>query len=260
MTDRIDAEWDPSRYARFGSLRLRPAVDLLRSAGPLPEGAVVDLGCGNGTVGEALSALGHELVGVDSAPAMLETARATDHYTRLEASDIADWSPDAPPAMIFSNAALHWVPDHRLLMPRLAGHLAPGGVLAVQMPHQNNAPSHRLWRSLMDEHFPGRGPEPGLPGVLLPAEYHRLLSDLGDLSIWETEYYQVLEPAADGHPVRRFTEATYGRPFLGVLDASEQAHLIAAYEDVIGKAYPPEADGRVLFPIRRLFFTLRIPG
>ena len=62
----------------------------------------------------------------------------------------------------------------------------------------------------------------------------------------------------EGHPVRRFTEGTYARPMLDELDREEQDKLIATYESVIGKAYPKGPDGTVLFPFRRLFFTLSV--
>lgn len=252
-----DNDWNPGTYSRFRGLRLRPAMDLLRAVPSLAAGPVVDLGCGNGAAAVALAAFGRPLSGIDSSPAMLAEAKALGIYDSLHQADIGRWAPDgAPPALIFCNAVLHWLPDHATLIPRLAAMLAPGGTLAVQVPHQNNAPSHRLWLSLAEELFPGRiDPDQG-PGVLRPAEYHRLLSPLGELSLWETEYYQQLDACEDGHPVRRFTETTYARPILAALDEGEQARLIAAYEGVMDKVYPAAPDGTVLFPFRRMFFTL----
>lgn len=259
MASRLHTDWDPGTYNRFRGLRLRPALDLLRALPPLPEGPVVDLGCGNGAAGPALAALGRQVTGIDASPAMLAEAEATGVYAALHRMDIADWVADRPaPALIFCNAVLHWLPGHDLLIPRLVTMLAPGGTLAVQVPHQNNAPSHRVWLSLAEEMFPGwTYPDQG-PDVLRPAEYHRLLSPLGELSLWETEYYQQLAACADGHPVRRFTETTFARPILASLDAGEQARLITAYEAVMDKVYPAAADGTVLFPFRRMFFTLTV--
>ncbi|MEC3859702.1 methyltransferase domain-containing protein [Mesobacterium sp. TK19101] len=251
-------DWNPGTYHRFQGLRLRPAIDLLRSVGPLPDGNVIDVGCGSGAAGPALAQLGRHLTGVDTSPAMLDEARANGSYDALEHADVAAWTPDAPPALIFSNAALHWVPDHGALMPRLAGLLARGGTLAVQMPHQNNAPSHRLWRSICEEMFPGRVDFDNGPSVLLPAQYHHMLAPLGQMTLWEIEYYQVLPASSDGHPVRRFIESTYARPILNALEEPEQTRLIRAYEDVIGKAYPSLPDGSVMFPFRRMFFTLTV--
>lgn len=226
MARASDMTWDPGIYQRFRGLRLRPALDLLRAVPGLPPGEIVDLGCGAGAVAEALRATlpGRRLVGVDSSSEMLEQAGSV--YDGLQQADIAQWRAESRPALIFSNAALQWVDDHETLLPRLAKQLAPGGTLAIQVPHQNNAPSHRLWLSLSEEMF-GHVPE-GMPSVLPPARYHHLLSQLGRVDLWETEYYQQLSPNAEGHPVRCFTEATFARPVLQALDADRQARLIAA--------------------------------
>ncbi|WP_425071182.1 methyltransferase domain-containing protein [Sagittula sp. S175] len=259
MTDGTQISWDPGTYNRFRGQRLRPAIDLLRALPTLPEGCVVDLGCGPGAISGALRALlpGRRLVGVDASAEML--ADAGDAYDDLVQADIAEWAAQEAPALIFSNAALQWVGGHDLLLPRLLDSLAPGGVLAVQVPHQNNAPSHRMWRTLAEE-LCGPLPE-GLPEVLKPAQYHHLLSPLGVLSLWETEYYQVLPPCEDGgNPVRRFTEGTYARPILQALSEAEQARLIAAYEEVVRSAYPVSDNGSVLFPFRRMFFTVIRPA
>jgi trans-aconitate 2-methyltransferase len=73
---------------------------------------------------------------------MLERARQVVPAVEWQQADIARWQPFAPFDLIFSNAALHWLPDHERLLPALAGCLAPGGVLAVQMPRNFDAPSH----------------------------------------------------------------------------------------------------------------------
>ncbi|WP_158968857.1 methyltransferase domain-containing protein [Chachezhania sediminis] len=255
-------DWNPALYAQFAGLRLRPALDLLMQVGDLPPGEICDLGCGNGAVGPVLAARfpDRRVVGIDSSPAMLEQARATGAYADLRQGDATAWMPDAPPALIFSNALLHWLPAHAALLPRLAGFVAPGGMLAVQVPHQNPAPSHRLWHDLVAEHFPGRFDPSTAPGILEPADYHRILSPLGGLSLWETEYFQVLPPAADAHPVRLFTSSTFARPVLDVLSEDEAEQLIAAYDLRAARIYPREADGSVLFPFRRLFFTVQLPA
>ena len=251
-----ETDWDPALYHRFRGLRLRPALDLLRSVGPLPEGPVVDLGCGSGAVGPALGQLRRPLVGVDSSATMLAYAKRTGVYADLHECAIEAFEPEAPVAMVFSNAVLHWVDDHETLLPRLLGMLTKGGVLAVQIPAQNNAPSHRLWYQIADEMFPRRAADARPPKILLPAEYHRLLEPAGRVTLWETEYYQDLAPDGEGNPVRRFTEGTYARPLLALLEEDEKARLIAAYEAAITKAYPMGPRGNVLFPFRRLFFTV----
>lgn len=255
----MPSDWNPESYARFRGLRLRPALDLLAQVGDLPAGDVVDLGCGDGAVGPALRQRfgDRRLVGVDASPAML--ARAEGYDLRTEA-DIAQWRPETAPALIFSNAALQWLDDHDRLLPRLAGLLRPGGMLAVQMPRQQDAPSHALMRQIAAELFPGRFDFTGWkPRNQAPEAYHRLLAPLGAVSLWQTEYLQVLAPTPEGHPVRAFTQSTGLRPFLDRMSAAETKEFLAGYDAALANAYPLQADGGALFPFRRLFFTLRIP-
>ncbi|WP_210530182.1 methyltransferase domain-containing protein [Rubellimicrobium arenae] len=249
-------DWDPGTYRRFRGLRLRPALDLLLQVGEVPDGCVVDLGCGDGAVAGPLRARfpGHRILGVDSSPEMLGHATGYD-ATRLV--DIAHWTPEEPPAVVFSNAALHWLSHHEMLFPRLAQCLAPGGVLAVQMPRQFDAPSHRLLRDLAEGMFPDRFSFTNyVAPVAPPAAYHRLLSPLGAVDLWETEYLQPLSPVPEGHPVRAFTQSTALRPFAARMGEGELQEFLDAYDDSLRIAYPAEADGSVLFPFRRLFLVL----
>ncbi len=254
------ADWNPRAYARFQDLRLRPAMDLLNAVGQMGAGDVIDLGCGAGQMGASLAerAMGRDVVGVDASPAMLEKARQSRGYNSLQQADIREWHPRRAPGLIYSNAVLHWLDDHKTLMPRIAAMLGKGGTLAVQLPHQNNAPSHRVWLTVADDLFPGRIDTGAGPGILTPVEYDTLLSPKGRFRMWETEYYQRLGADAESHPVRRYTESTYARPVLDALDADERAALITRYEEVMNSAYPVRADGSVLFPFRRLFFTLTV--
>ena len=255
-------DWNPESYARFGGLRLRPAIDLLARVGALPEGEVMDLCCGNGAAGPALRERfgeSRQIAGLDSSPAMLAAAFKGGAYDALVERDAAQWDADRPVALIFSKAALHWLPDHARLMPRIAEQLVPGGVLAVQMPRQQGAPSHRFLRDFAGEMFPDRfDPAAWVAPVAPPVEYHRMLAPLGTVDVWETDYVHRLDPVADGHPVRRFTEATAMRPFLDRLSPAETSAFVARYEAALASAYPLERDGSVLFPFRRLFFVLTI--
>lgn len=254
-------DWNPGAYNRFRDHRLRPALDLLNAVDRMGAGDIVDLGCGNGSMGRALRARAGDarrVIGVDASPAMLEKARATSSYHNLQQADIVDWHPQRPPGLIYSNAALHWVGGHEALMPWLVDMLGKGGTLAVQLPHQNKAPSHRVWLSLAEELYPGRVERMGTPGVMAPVRYEELLAPLGSFRLWETDYYQRLTAEPGSHPVRRYTESTYARPVLAMLEPEEKADIIRRYEEVMHTAYPVRADGTVLFPFRRMFFTLTV--
>jgi trans-aconitate 2-methyltransferase len=255
-------DWSPGTYDAFRGFRLRPALDLLAQVpGRLPDGDVVDLGCGSGAAGPALRARfpGRRLVGVDSSPAMLAVARESAAYDALLKADVTDWRPDRAPAVIFSNAVLHWLPDHVALIPQLAAQVAAGGCLAVQIPRQFDAPSHRLIRELAAHLFPDRFDwSDWVPPVAAPEVYARTLAPLGAAEVWETEYLQRLPASDAGHPVRLFTQSTAVRPVAEALSRDERAAFLAAYDAALAQAYPGEADGTVLMPFRRLFFVLSL--
>ncbi|WP_145107292.1 methyltransferase domain-containing protein [Cereibacter sediminicola] len=256
------SDWNPETYARFRGLRLRPALDLLARIPALPSGCVVDLGCGDGAVGPALASRfpDRRIVGVDASPAMMAEAGRTGAYGALIRADIAEWQPDETPALIFSNAALQWLGDHDRLMPRLAGLIAPGGSLAVQMPRQYGAPSHRFLRDIAAAMFPDRFTLEDAHPVAPALHYWEMLCPLGEVQAWETEFVQHLEPTPGAHPVRRFTESTAMRPFIARLAADETLAFVAAYESALAAAYPLRPDGSVLFPFRRCFFVLTRPA
>ena len=136
--------WDRERYGRFAAERAQPFHDLLGLVRPVPGGRVVDLGCGGGELTAQLHRrLGAaETLGLDNSPAMLErAAELAGGGLRFELRDIAGFGGGGWD-VIFSNAALHWLPDHAALLSRLVAALGEGGQLAVQLPANHDHPSH----------------------------------------------------------------------------------------------------------------------
>jgi trans-aconitate 2-methyltransferase len=179
--------WDPQQYERFKAERAAPFADLRGLVEPVPGGRVVDLGCGTGELTATLAtALGAaEVVGIDGSPAMLaEAAGRAGPGLRFDAGDIGAF--DEPEAwdVVFSNAALHWVPDHRAVLGRWAAAVRAGGQLAVQVPANFDHPSHLLAAEVGAEAPFAAAFERGIPAdggsnVLRPEEYSVLLEDLG---------------------------------------------------------------------------------
>lgn len=249
--------WDPAQYLKFAGERLRPALDLLARVPSEAPATVVDLGCGAGNLAPMILARwpGTQLIGVDGSPEMLAKARAEHPQAQFVQADIGAWRPARPVDVIFSNAALHWLEGHERLVPALLEALAPGGVLAVQMPRNFSAPSHAAivdtieqgpWRARL-EPFLRREP------VAAPGFYWRLLERrAAEPQVWETEYLQVLSGA---NPVAEYTKGTWLKQFLDRLEGAERAAFEADYRARVLAWYPPEKDGRTLFPFRRLFWV-----
>ncbi len=249
--------WNPTQYHRFADARLRPAVDLLAHIPLEAPTAIFDLGCGSGRTTGLLARRWPDarLTGVDSSARMLEAARKDYPAIEFREADLASWAPDRPADLLFSNAALHWLDDHAALFPRLLRHVAPGGVLAIQMPHNHDQPSHRAMTQAAEA-----GPWAArLRSVMRQAPvadasvYHAILAkDATRVDIWETTYLQVLEGK---NPVAEWTKGTALSPLLAALAEPERSAFEAAYRALVAKAYPPGADGRTLFPFRRLFIV-----
>lgn len=254
-------DWSPETYSQFRGPRLQPALDLLARVGDLPKGHIIDLGCGDGAAAAALATrfTDRKIIGVDSSPAMIAKAAATGVYRRCDLADISTWSATKPPALIFSNAVLHWLPDHEILFPRLAKMLAAGGMLAVQMPRQWSAPSHRFLRDFAGEMFPELFEyKHWTAPVAAPIDLMRLIAPLGDAALWETKYLHRLPANGTCHPVHAFTQSTAMRPFAEALSEKDFGRLTKRYDAALEAAYPAEADGSVLFPFRRTFFTITV--
>jgi trans-aconitate 2-methyltransferase len=178
--------WNPERYGRFRNERSQPFFDLLDLVQPVPESRVVDLGCGAGDLtAEAHRRLGaRSTLGLDSSAAMLEKARGqTAPGLSFALGEIAEFGPTSSEGwdIVLSNAALQWLPDHPGLLAGISRALPPGGQLAVQVPANQDHPSHRLAHALArEEPFASAlgGYSRGKP-VLEPEEYAILLRRLG---------------------------------------------------------------------------------
>ena len=250
--------WDPGQYGRYADERGRPYHELVGRVAAESPGFVVDLGCGDGSLTATLPERWPDasVLGIDSSEAMLfDAARHATPRLSFAPGRIEDWSPDRQVEVLVSNAALHWVPDHRSHLPRLLEMLAPRGWLAVQMPGNTDAPSHRLltelrrsprWRERLDP-GPGRWPD-----VAEPADYARQLLALDcRVDAWETTYAHVL---SGPDPVLDWTRGTALRPVLAQLSPADAAAFEAEYGALLRSAYPAEAYGTVV-PFRRVFFV-----
>jgi trans-aconitate 2-methyltransferase len=263
-----NAAWNPGQYLKFGGERLRPGFELLTRVGDLPAGAIFDLGCGTGDHARAIAArwLDRRVAGLDHSADMLTTARASPAPANLSwaETDIRDWSPPEPAALIFSNATLHWLPDHRALFARLMRAVASGGTLAVQMPGNFRAPSHTLIRDLaLTPRYRatlGALTEPGGSLrddlVAAPDFYHGVLAPLasGGIDLWETTYLTAL---TGERPVLEWIKGSILRPALDRFGPDERKIFEDDLAERLAAAYPRRADGVTLFPFRRLFFVAR---
>jgi trans-aconitate 2-methyltransferase len=246
--------WNPKTYLTFADQRTRPAAELLARVSASHPTRVIDLGCGTGNSTALLAARWPKarLEGLDSSASMLAEARKSDVPAEWVEADLAQWAPNAPYDVIFSNATLQWLPDQAALLLRLMSFVTSGGTFAFQVPVNFDAPSHRLMRETAQD---SRWREK-LSSVReiqrgkAEAYYDILKPHAASLDIWQTEYLQVLEGE---DAVYRWVSGTGLRPFLDALEGDERDAFIALYKKKLNAAYPRRDDGTTLFPFQRLF-------
>ena len=127
--ERFGAGWERA-LEHADLLALLPAVDARR---------VLDLGCGAGQLARYLATSGAaEVVGVDVSERMLALARAEWAHPRVTYCRGAVEQVVFPPArfeLVVSSLVLHYVDDYPGVVSRIAGWLAPGGVLVYSTEH-----------------------------------------------------------------------------------------------------------------------------
>jgi len=248
--------WNPNQYLKFDDERTRPCRDLVQRIGLEKPHRIVDLGCGPGNSTEVLAERWPEatLIGFDNSEQMILTAREKFPRSLWQVADITSWAAGEPQDLVFSNAALQWVPDHKRVLPRLFQQVKPGGALAFQVPVNIQATAHRLMREVAAtpawrSHFPNNPREWFAHDTAF--YYEVLASEAVRLDLWTTEYFHVLQsPDA----IVEWYKGTGLRPFLDQLpDETEKNRFLADYRREIEKAFPRQNDGCVLFPFLRLF-------
>ncbi|OBI84372.1 trans-aconitate 2-methyltransferase [Mycobacterium sp. E740] len=251
--------WNPDVYLAFADERGRPFFDLVSRVGADAPRRVADLGCGPGNLTVSLRQRWPlaTIEALDSSPEMVAAAR--ERGIDAHVGDIRSWAPRPDTDVVISNAALHWVPGHPQLLAGWAEQLCAGAWIAVQVPGNFDAPSHRAVRELAGRDrwaeplrdFPFRDGQ-----VDDPVGYAGLLADAGcSVDAWETTYVHVLTGA---NPVLEWITGTALRPVRSRLTDTEWDEFRSELIPLLDASYPARPDGTTLFPFRRIFVVAQV--
>ncbi len=253
-------EWDPQQYLQFEHERTQPSIDIVARSPLEDPKTIIDIGCGPGNSTQILRKRWPraDIVGLDKSEKMIEQAR-TDHPGQTWIiGDASTLETERRFDIVFSNAVIHWIPDHHRLIPRLFHIVRKDGIFAIQVPANYESPLYKIIlnvaRSSKWSAFTSGS------GELIAyhtAEYYydQLISLTQDIALWETTYYHILKSHQD---LVAWYKSTAMKPFLERLPTDdnrkefEQAVLTECKEQ-----YPSQSDGRILYPFKRLFFTAR---
>jgi trans-aconitate 2-methyltransferase len=259
------ADWNPELYNRFRRYREEPFLAILERLKLDGNESILDLGCGSGenTIELARRSPHGDAWGIDSSAAMIDAANKLLEGVEPEVrarvtfqlADIREFSGEAPPeySLVFSNAALQWVPGHREIFQHIYGALYPGGRVVVQMPKNDQETaqvtilklaSEPPWKEMLAS---VTVPSRAVPG---PERYNKLLAEIGftEVDCYEHVFQHPMDSPRD---VVDWSRATTLRPFLGALPTDQHDAFISAVEERLTRAYGTK--GPLIFPFRRLF-------
>lgn len=251
-------KWDSKQYLRYANERTQPAVDLAQRILLENPSSALDVGCGPGNSAAILKARfpGAKVIGIDNSEDMLTKAR-TQYGDDIEFRycDITNGLSEFTGKfdVVFSNACLQWVSDHKRILPALYDLLNPGGVLAVQIPKNLDSPLYKAMDAVVAE--PGwnfKTADVAYNGSLSQEEYFDIISALSDdFSMWETIYYHRMNSHA---ALVDWIKGTKLRPYLNLLDAERQKELEDEIVARLVPLYPAQENGEIIYRFRRLFF------
>lgn len=253
-----DFTWDAADYHQHSSAQRAWADELLAKLALQPGEDVLDIGCGDGRITASIAArvAPGQVLGIDNSAAMIGFANeAFSHVPnlRFEQVDARAMDYQAEFDAVFSNAALHWIRDHRPVLRGLAQALRPGGRCLIQCGGQGNAAgilacldtlrTQPRWR----EAFSDFGMPYGFHG---PDEYRGWLAAAGlQAGRVELLHKDMVQDGVEG--LAGWVRTTW-LPYLERLDEADRPDFVDALVDTYLAAHPLDEQGRAHVAMVRL--------
>lgn len=250
------SEWNSEQYLKFKKQRTQPAVDLAKRIPVEHPNNILDIGCGPGNSTSVLKKMFPQahILGVDSSEDMIKKAKESYSDISFKLYDVTTgFDKLGKYDIIFSNACLQWIPNHREFIPILFKGLNENGVLAVQIPMNGQETLFKIMNEVISEpewSFSSMNVETN--ETLLPKEYFDILSSCTDnFDIWETVYYHNM-PSVEA--MVEWVKGTRLRPYLNALDKAKAEGLEKKITKRAASVYDTQKNGEIIFKFRRFFF------
>ena len=228
-----DQSWNPALYDDKHSFVWRQAASLVELLAPKAGERILDLGCGTGHLTAELVRRGAEVVGIDHSPDMVAQARTNYPSLTFQQADARDFAFDDPFDAVFSNAALHWVPEAERVIACVRRALKPGGRFVAEFGGKGNV---RTIVAGLDRTFTEMNLEPPGTPWFFPAlgQYARLLEQGG----LETVYAVLFDrptPLEGATGLRQWI-TMFGREWLAQVPTELRGRFFARLEEIVGPA------------------------
>jgi trans-aconitate 2-methyltransferase len=251
-----DKDWNPDLYLKYGNERTQPSVDLIgRINISFTPKTILDVGCGPGNSSQALLQRWPDakLTGIDNSKNMIEKAKMNYPNNTWIIADASLYTPNVKYDIVFSNAAIQWIPDHKNLFKKLFNLINKGGVIAVQIPRADEMPLLKAIEEVADREKWKEYTRDCLQLFTYHdyKYYYELLSaDYKSVELWQTDYYHIMESQ---YSIIEWIRSTGMKPYLENIKAEERPIFENEVLDTIKHYYPVQNNGKVIFPFKRLF-------
>ena len=132
------AAWDAKLYDDKHSFVWEKGKGVVELLAPQPGERILDLGCGTGHLTAEIAAVGALTVGIDQSADMIAQARRQFPDLRFEVCDAREIPFTGEFDAVFSNAALHWIPEAEKVIRGVARALKPSGRFVAEMGGKGN--------------------------------------------------------------------------------------------------------------------------
>jgi trans-aconitate methyltransferase len=225
-------EWDGSEYDATCGFVHDAAGDLVDVLDPQPGERVLDLGCGTGHLTEAIRERGATAVGIDSAESMIAEAREQYLDCEFVHADARTYDPDGSFDAVFSNAALHWIPeaDQDALLETVADALRPGGRFVAECGGVGNVAAIR---TAVEPALGERGYDTDNPWYFPSIGEYASRLEAHDFEVRMAELFDrptTLEGGDDG--LREWLDM-FGDPVFGPLSETEREAVVSEVENAL---------------------------
>ena len=134
-------DWNSSLYQEKHAFVWHYGENLLQILNPQPNERILDLGCGTGQLTEKIAEADAEVIGIDSAPEMIEKAQQNYPNIKFQVVDARNFELSQPVDAVFSNAVLHWIPQADDVISSICESLKPGGRFIAEFGGRGNIES-----------------------------------------------------------------------------------------------------------------------
>lgn len=251
--------WNPEVYNQFKSERAAPFHDLPALLHVRSGLNVVDLGCGTGELTRKVAEMlpKANVLGVDSSAEMLhnslETVQSALYFERISIEDQLEkpqqWD------VVFSNAALQWVPRHEVLFPKIVSLIKPEGQLLVQMPAQHHNKTNQLLHELAAR-APYAQVFEGWDRKSPVLEINHYAEMLFECKAWSMQVFEKIYPLvlADTDALLSWVSGTALIPYLERLPELLKSEFVEDYKQLLKAHFPKNP---VFYPFKRILIEAK---